>query len=74
MLRLSLQYLLMGSVKYSNEPQTIETLCEDCRQSSTFAGSLDGTVQNCPHCSSFVDVGEFEWEAEDESDESDEAP
>jgi hypothetical protein len=51
----------------ANEPQTIEAHCEDCGKSSTFAGSLDGTVQNCPHCSSFVDVGEFEWE--EESDE-----
>jgi hypothetical protein len=52
----------------TNEPQSIDVVCEDCGQSSTFAGSLDGTVQKCPHCRSFVDVGEFEWEYEDEED------
>lgn len=43
------------------EPKTIEVVCEECGKKSYFAGSLNGTCQNCPHCDQFVDVGEFEW-------------
>ncbi|HUT09167.1 MAG TPA: DUF2007 domain-containing protein [Thermoguttaceae bacterium] len=45
----------------SSEPKTIEVRCEDCDRTSAFAGSLKGTVQECPHCGSYIDVGEFEW-------------
>ena len=26
-----------------------------------FAGSLKGTVQDCSHCGSYVDVGDIDW-------------
>jgi len=53
----------------SQEPKTIEALCEECGQTSFFAGSLEGTVQQCAHCDEFVDVGETDWPQEEESDE-----
>jgi hypothetical protein len=52
-----------------NEPQTLEATCEDCEKTSHFAGSLNGTVQTCPHCGSFIDVGEFEWPEDETTDD-----
>lgn len=45
----------------AEEPKTITAQCEDCGKSTQFPGSLNGTVQDCPHCGSFVDVGEIDW-------------
>lgn len=47
--------------RVEDEPKTAEANCERCEKPSTFAGSLNGTIQNCPHCGAFVDVGEYEW-------------
>lgn len=49
----------------ADDAMAIEVHCEDCGKTSTFAGSLAGTVQDCPHCGSYVDVGEFEWPHDD---------
>jgi hypothetical protein len=56
----------------------IVVLCEDCGQQSFFAKKLYGTVQDCPYCSAYVDVGELDWEddfgepeEEDEEEEED---
>ncbi len=48
----------------ADEPKTIEVTCEECDRPSTFAGALDGTVQECSHCGAYVDVGEFRWPEE----------
>jgi putative acetyltransferase len=45
----------------AGEPRTIAVDCEECGETSTFAGSLNGTTQDCPYCGGFVDVGEFDW-------------
>lgn len=45
----------------AKEVEPLEVVCEECERSSTFAGSLNGTVQDCPHCGAYVDVGEFDW-------------
>ena len=45
----------------ASEPKTISIDCEDCGKTSDFAGSLKGTVQDCPHCGSYVDVGDIDW-------------
>jgi hypothetical protein len=37
--------------------ETIEVVCEDCHRASTFPSSQRGTVQDCPHCGAYVDVG-----------------
>ena len=53
----------------ANESKTIEVLCEECKKPSSFAGSLEGTVQDCPHCGAYVDVGEFDWPLDDETED-----
>ena len=34
----------------------VEFVCDKCGQSTSFPGSAVGTVQECPHCGTFVDV------------------
>jgi Putative prokaryotic signal transducing protein len=36
---------------------TIEAICEECNEHSTFPAAQRGSVQNCPHCGAFIDVG-----------------
>lgn len=35
----------------------IETVCEECGGKSTFPASDADTVQTCPHCGAYMDVG-----------------
>ena len=57
------------------EPTTmIEVTCEECKQLAKFAGSLLGTVQNCPYCGSYLDVGEPAWPFDEEFGEVDSDP
>jgi ribosomal protein S27E len=46
-----------GQAEDSSEGAAIEVQCEDCRQKSSFPSSQKGTVQDCPHCGAYVDVG-----------------
>ena len=39
---------------------SIEATCEECGQRSTFPISQNETVQTCPHCGEFMDVGNIE--------------
>jgi hypothetical protein len=34
--------------------------CEDCGRAASFAANLRGTIQDCPYCGAYVDVGEAE--------------
>jgi hypothetical protein len=34
----------------------LEVLCDECGQTSIFPAEQRGSVQNCPHCSAYVDV------------------
>jgi hypothetical protein len=49
----------------------VEVVCEDCNQTSTFAGKERGSVQDCPHCGAYLDVpgdddsGPSEWEKQE---------
>jgi hypothetical protein len=36
----------------------IEVLCEECNERSNFPADQYGTVQDCPRCGAYVDVGE----------------
>ena len=44
----------------------IEAVCEECDGRTSFPAAQRGSVQQCPHCGAFVDVGESElpdgWE------------
>ena len=35
-----------------------ESVCEGCGQRTAFSASQEGTVQTCPHCGAYMDVGE----------------
>ena len=50
----------------SNESDngTIGVVCEECGKTTTFPAAKLGTVQDCSHCSAYVDVGDeepFDW-------------
>jgi hypothetical protein len=36
----------------------VEVVCGECGQGSTFPAAQKGSVQNCPHCHAYVDVGD----------------
>jgi len=64
------------SVAERRKPGTgdpIEVTCEECGKKSTFPASQKGTVQTCPHCKAYIDVGDdvgFEgWDEELGEDE-----
>jgi hypothetical protein len=38
---------------------TIKATCEECGRRSVFPAAQDGSVQDCPHCGVFMDVGEM---------------
>jgi DNA-directed RNA polymerase subunit RPC12/RpoP len=51
--------------KLSLDDAAIEVTCEECGRSSLFPAEQRDTVQDCPHCGSYVDVGDVadteEW-------------
>lgn len=53
----------------------IGAVCEECGRSIYFPAAQKGSVQNCPHCNAYVDVGEEEttdeW-GEDSADKQEE--
>jgi Zn finger protein HypA/HybF involved in hydrogenase expression len=69
------QHERVEAQRSSNQGPELETICEDCGKSATFPASKRGTVQNCPHCGAYIDVGEGETvsgsdvESEEEEDQ-----
>ena len=51
----------------------INATCEECGKTSLFPESLIGTIQPCPHCSAFLDVGDDpgfdDWQVDKDGDE-----
>lgn len=45
----------------------IEVTCEECGKRSQFPAEQHGSVQECPHCRAYVDVGEDDWGVDFES-------
>jgi hypothetical protein len=41
---------------------TIPVQCEKCGETSLFPDTQNGTVQNCPKCDAYVDVGALDWD------------
>ena len=39
----------------------ISSKCEVCGTVSDFPASQDGTIQNCPKCDEFMDIGSLKW-------------
>jgi hypothetical protein len=58
----------------TREDETIEAVCEECGETSTFHVTYFGSVQECFHCRSYLDVGQEEdsWWDEAEGLEGDE--
>ena len=48
------------SEQRSDTRDRISVSCEECNRTSTFPISQRGTVQDCPHCGAYVDVGDVE--------------
>jgi len=43
--------------------EEIVVTCDSCGKDTSFPGSMKGNAEDCPHCGSFVDVGEpEEWD------------
>lgn len=40
----------------TRDDEPIDVICEECGQTSTFHGSYFGSVQECSHCSAYLDV------------------
>jgi hypothetical protein len=47
-----------AEAKRITEGATVEASCEECGHQSVFSIALEGTVQDCPHCGAYMDVGE----------------
>ena len=41
-----------------NAESTIEVICEECEKPSMFSVSRIGSVETCPYCGAYVDVGD----------------
>jgi hypothetical protein len=56
---------------------TVKADCEECGRSSVFPAAQRGTVQDCPHCGAYVDVGDSpeseEWRSGPDTDGGDDA-
>jgi hypothetical protein len=58
----------------SGQGPQVEATCDGCGKTAAFPTAQRGTVQNCPHCGAYLDVGEGDlpggWgeESEDEED------
>jgi hypothetical protein len=55
----------------------IEIVCESCDRRTSFPASQKGSVQACPKCGAYLDVGDVEWDSDwsgdDESGEAEES-
>jgi hypothetical protein len=62
----------------SGQGPEVETTCDDCGKRATFPAAQRGTVQNCPHCGAYLDVGEEDlpggWGEESEAEEDGNQP
>ncbi|MCA9062018.1 MAG: DUF2007 domain-containing protein [Planctomycetaceae bacterium] len=47
-----------------SSPTRVLATCDECGKVTAFPETMNGTVQNCPHCSAFLDVGEVSWDAD----------
>ena len=55
----------------STQTQELHVVCDVCGKTTTYPGTLNGTVQRCPQCDTFIDVGELNWDQDfGETDEA----
>lgn len=56
----------------TRDDEPINVVCEECGHTSTFHGSYFGSVQECFHCLSYIDVGGHDdswWEESERADD-----
>ncbi len=58
----------------SNAGPAIEVLCDECKAKLFFSSAQRGTVQDCPRCGAYVDVGQIDegdpfWLEDDEPED-----
>lgn len=58
----------------SDSRPAIEVLCDECNAKLFFPSAQRGTVQDCPRCGAYVDVGQIDegdpfWLEDDEPEE-----
>ena len=46
-----------------------EARCDECGKTSEFTGDKRGSIQNCPHCGSYLDVPDGDNDSEDSMEE-----
>ncbi len=46
------------SAKAATTDDMVEVTCDECGKRSAFPLAQKGSVQNCPHCGEYVDVGD----------------
>jgi len=55
-------------------PALIYVVCEECGKTTLFPESQNGTLQECPECYAYVDVGSLDWEEDFGQPEEDAEP
>jgi rubrerythrin len=48
----------------------VEATCEECGKTATFPAAQYGTVQDCPHCGAWLDVGEVTLPGEEHDEDA----
>lgn len=48
-------------------PPPVEAVCEECGESSLWEAAANGSIQKCPDCTAWMDVGGEDWFAEAEA-------
>jgi hypothetical protein len=51
---------LRAAESESREARVVEAVCEECGERSNFPLAHLGSVQECPHCGKYMDVGTLE--------------
>lgn len=72
------QELLETSKLVDITPAEVVVTCDECGQQGFFPGELAGTVQDCPHCGTYLDIpggpDEYDWSIVDETVAEDDMP
>jgi hypothetical protein len=50
----------IGGADEATAGPPLELVCEKCGRSATFPAAQRGSVQDCPHCGAYLDVGQDE--------------
>jgi hypothetical protein len=47
--------------------EKVTAVCEECGRAAEFAAAQRGSIQDCPHCGAYMDVGEIDMEGWDDA-------